>query len=64
MAIEPADHGLGRSRDGLTSTIHLAVEQGQKPLSTGTVGADFTRLDEVETLAARVVASTLTWTSW
>lgn len=31
--LEPADHGLGRSRGGLTSKIHLAVEQGQKPLS-------------------------------
>ncbi|WP_372479994.1 IS5 family transposase [Streptomyces griseocarneus] len=30
---EPPDHGLGRSRGGLTSKIHLAVEQGQKPLS-------------------------------
>ncbi|WP_442810442.1 IS5 family transposase [Streptomyces sp. NBC_01232] len=27
------DHGLGRSRGGLTTKIHLAVEQGQKPLS-------------------------------
>ncbi|MFD3729841.1 IS5 family transposase [Streptomyces sp. NPDC058671] len=33
LAVEPADHGLGRSRGGLTSKIHLAVEQGQKPLS-------------------------------
>lgn len=31
--VEPGDHGLGRSRGGLTSKIHLAVEQGQKPLS-------------------------------
>ncbi|MER7221430.1 IS5 family transposase [Streptomyces eurythermus] len=31
--VEPPDHGLGRSRGGLTSKIHLAVEQGQKPLS-------------------------------
>ncbi|MFJ1874280.1 transposase [Streptomyces chartreusis] len=31
--VEPTDHGLGRSRSGLTSAIHLAVEQGQKPLS-------------------------------
>ncbi|MFJ2825653.1 transposase [Streptomyces toxytricini] len=31
--VEPADHGLGRSRGGLTSKIHLVVEQGQKPLS-------------------------------
>lgn len=30
---ELADHGLGRSRGGLTTKIHLAVEQGQKPLS-------------------------------
>ncbi|MFF5390289.1 transposase [Streptomyces sp. NPDC013012] len=33
MFSEPADHGLGRSRGGLTSKTHLAVEQGQKPLS-------------------------------
>ena len=30
---EPADHALGRSRGGLTSKFHLAVEQGQKPLA-------------------------------
>ena len=30
---EPADHGLGRSRGGLTTKMHLACEQGQKPLS-------------------------------
>lgn len=33
VSVEPADHGLGRSRGELTSKIHLAVEQGQKPLS-------------------------------
>ena len=32
-AAEPADHGLGRSRGGLTTKVHLACEQGQKPLS-------------------------------
>ncbi|MGY5005002.1 IS5 family transposase [Streptomyces griseus] len=26
-------HGLGRSRGGLTTKLHLAVEQGQKPMS-------------------------------
>ncbi|UDM05450.1 IS5 family transposase [Streptomyces longhuiensis] len=31
--VEPGNHGLGRSRGGLTSKIHLAVEQGQKPLA-------------------------------
>jgi transposase len=30
---EPADHGLGRSRGGWTTKVHLACEQGQKPLS-------------------------------
>jgi hypothetical protein len=30
---EPADHGLGRSRRGLTTKVHLACEQGQRPLS-------------------------------
>ncbi|WP_405886528.1 IS5 family transposase [Streptomyces sp. NBC_01384] len=27
------DHGLGRSRGGLTTKLHLAVEQAQKPMS-------------------------------
>jgi len=30
---EPPDHGLGRSRGGFTTRLHLAVEQGQKPMS-------------------------------
>lgn len=30
---EPADHGLGRSRGGLTTKTHLACEQGRKPLA-------------------------------
>lgn len=32
-AAEPDDHGLGRSRGGWATKIHLACEQGQKPLS-------------------------------
>ncbi|MDT0354100.1 IS5 family transposase, partial [Pseudonocardia charpentierae] len=31
--IEPNDHGLGRSRGGLTTKLHLACEAGQRPLS-------------------------------
>ena len=31
--VEPADHGLGRSRGGLSTKLHLAGEQGQKPLA-------------------------------
>ncbi|MFI7099310.1 IS5 family transposase [Streptomyces sp. NPDC050161] len=30
---EPDDHGLGRSRGGFSTKIHLSCEQGQKPLS-------------------------------
>nr|WP_308186128.1 IS5 family transposase [Streptomyces sp. MNU76] len=30
---EPDDHGLGRSRGGLTTKLHLAVEQAQKPMA-------------------------------
>lgn len=30
---EPVDHGLGRSRGGFTTKLHLGVEQGQKPMS-------------------------------
>ena len=33
VADEPADHGLGRSRGGLTTKVHLACEQRQKPLA-------------------------------
>jgi transposase len=31
--VEPAHHGLGRSRGGLSTKLHLATEQRQKPLS-------------------------------
>jgi hypothetical protein len=30
---EPPDHALGRSRGGLTTKVHLACEQGRRPLS-------------------------------
>ncbi|WP_445800666.1 IS5 family transposase [Streptomyces malaysiensis] len=33
VVTEPDDHGLGRSRGGLTTKLHLAVEQDQKPMS-------------------------------
>jgi transposase len=33
IAAEPVDHALGRSRGGWTTKIHLACEQGQRPLS-------------------------------
>ena len=31
---EPANHALGRSRGGLSTKVHLAVEQGRKTLAT------------------------------
>ncbi|WP_157017403.1 IS5 family transposase [Cryptosporangium arvum] len=33
VTAEPNDHGLGRSRGGLSTKIHLATEGGQRPLS-------------------------------
>jgi transposase len=30
---EPADHAVGRSRGGWTTKLHLACDQGQKPLA-------------------------------
>jgi transposase len=33
ISAEPADHGLGRSRGGFSTKVHLACEQGQKPLA-------------------------------
>jgi transposase len=38
VAREPADHALGRSRGGLTTKVHLACEQGQKPMSIVVTG--------------------------
>jgi transposase len=36
---EPADHGLGRSRGGLTTKVHLACEQSRRrPIRSGTAG--------------------------
>ncbi|MFH9750232.1 IS5 family transposase [Streptomyces griseus] len=33
LQVEPDDHGLGRSRGGFTTKIHLAYGQDQRPLS-------------------------------
>jgi len=38
VAEEPTDHALGRSRGGLSTKLHLACEQGQKPLSVVLTG--------------------------
>ena len=47
---EPVDHGLGRSRGGWSTTIHLACDQRQRPFSvlvTVGQGADNPRMIEV-----------------
>jgi hypothetical protein len=33
VGVEPDDHALGRSRGGLSTKLHLACEQGYKPLA-------------------------------
>jgi transposase len=33
IVVEPHDHALGRSRGGWTTKLHLACEQGQRPLA-------------------------------
>lgn len=33
VSTEPGDHGLGRSRGGLTTKLHLPLDHEQKPLS-------------------------------
>lgn len=38
VADEPDDHGLGRSRGGWTTKLHLACEQGQKILAVVVTG--------------------------
>jgi transposase len=38
VRVEPGDHALGRSRGGLTTKLHLACEQGQKPLALVVTG--------------------------
>ncbi|MFF8476020.1 hypothetical protein [Streptomyces sp. NPDC015414] len=35
MFTEPGDHGLGRSRGGFTTKLHLAVEQVRSPCLRG-----------------------------
>lgn len=33
MEVEPVDHAIGRSHGGLTTKLHLACEQGRRPLA-------------------------------
>ncbi|MFJ6564505.1 IS5 family transposase [Streptomyces sp. NPDC091412] len=51
---EPRDHGLGRSRGGFTIKLHLAVEQGQKPMSIVVTAGQRGDSPEFETVLKKV----------
>ncbi|EOD67175.1 transposase IS4 family protein [Amycolatopsis vancoresmycina DSM 44592] len=51
---EPADHALGRSRGGWTTKLHLATEQGQKPLTLLVTAGQRGDSPQVEAVLARV----------
>ncbi|MGI6871432.1 IS5 family transposase [Amycolatopsis sp. 3B14] len=51
---EPADHALGRSRGGWTTKLHLATEQGQKPLSLLVTAGQRGDSPQFEVVLARV----------
>ncbi|WP_433473813.1 transposase [Spirillospora sp. CA-142024] len=54
IATEPADHGLGRSRGGLTTKLHLAVERRQKPMSIVTTAGQRGDSPQFEVVLGRV----------
>lgn len=51
---EPRDHGLGRSRGGFTTKLHLAVEQGQKPMLIVVTAGQRGNSPQFEPVLARV----------
>ena len=50
----PADHGLGRSRGGLTTKVHLACEQHQKPLSIVITAGQRQRQPQFQVVLGRI----------
>lgn len=54
IVTEPRDHGLGRSRGGFTTELHLAVEQGQKPMSIVVTAGQRGDSPQFEPVLARV----------
>lgn len=53
---EPVDHGLGRSRGGFTAKLHLAVEQGQKPMAIVLTGGQRGESPQFEPVLEKVRA--------
>lgn len=54
VTVEPDDHGLGRSRGGLTAKLHLTVEQGQKPMAIVTTTGQRAIPPQFEALLIRI----------
>lgn len=52
--VEPVDHGLGRSRGGWTTKLHLAAEQGRKPLSLVITGGQRGDSPQLVTVLERI----------
>jgi transposase len=51
---EPADHALGRSRGGLSTKVHLAVEQGRKTLATAVTPGQAADSPQFTTVLGRI----------
>ncbi|MFD3571401.1 transposase [Streptomyces sp. NPDC058667] len=51
---ELPDHGRGRSRGGYSTKLHLAVEQGQKPMSIVITAGQRGDSPQFETVLAKV----------
>jgi transposase len=51
---EPPDHALGRSRGGWTTKVHVAFEQGRKPLATVLTGGQAGDSPQFTTVLSRI----------
>jgi transposase len=51
---EPPDHALGRSRGGLSTKVHLAVEQGRKTLATAVTPGQAADSPQFATVLGRI----------
>jgi transposase len=51
---EPPDHALGRSRGGLSTKVHLAVEQGRKTLATALTAGQAADSPQFTTVLGRI----------
>lgn len=54
LSVEPADHGLGRSRGGWTTKIHAVAEQGQKLMAVVVTPGQFGDSPQFQVVLDRV----------